>query len=287
MSAPAVPNALDTYLRSARRYPLLTREEEHNLAVLWREQGKRRARKKLIESNLRLVAKMAFQYRSPRTSSLDLIQEGNLGLIHAIDKFDPHRGNKISTYACWWIRAYILRSIIRNHGLVKLGTTSVERKLFFSLRKEQAKLRGQGIDPTPEVVAEALGVSVGEVRAMDRRLASPDESLHAPVGRTDQPGELRIDRLPDSADGPDTDVASEQFGAVLRQKLAEFESRLTGRSLEVFRKRLVAEHPAPRREIAQAWGTSGERVRQVELRVVEPLRRFMRAQLGDSLEAAA
>ena len=169
------------YMSEVRRHPLLTRDEEYELAVRWVEDGDTEAAKKLVTSNLRLVVKIAHDYRRAHQNILDLVQEGNVGLIKAVQKFDPYRGVKLSTYSGWWIKAYILKYILNTWRLVKIGTTQNQRKLFFNLRKQRAALKAAGIDPTPDKIAEALDVSTAEVIEMERRMGSPDQSLNAPL----------------------------------------------------------------------------------------------------------
>nr|MBA3821377.1 sigma-70 family RNA polymerase sigma factor [Deltaproteobacteria bacterium] len=162
------------YMREARRYPLLTPAEEKELAVRLVEQGDSNAARRLIEANLRLVVKIAYEYRRAHKNLLDLVQEGNIGLIQAVGKFDPYRGVKLSSYAAFWIRAYILKFILNNWRLVKIGTTQAQRKLFFNLRKEREKLEQSGYFPSSALLAERLDVSEKDVIEMERRLAAPE-----------------------------------------------------------------------------------------------------------------
>jgi RNA polymerase sigma-32 factor len=173
---------LAAYMSETRRYPLLTPEEEKELAVRLVEHGDTAAARRLIEANLRLVVKIAYEYRRAHRNLLDLVQEGNIGLIQAVGKFDPYRGVKLSTYSGWWIRAYILKYILNNWRLVKIGTTQAQRKLFFNLRKEREKLEQLGFTPTTALLAEKLDVPEKEVIEMERRLAAPEASLDAPLG---------------------------------------------------------------------------------------------------------
>ncbi|HEX7704515.1 MAG TPA: sigma-70 family RNA polymerase sigma factor, partial [Kofleriaceae bacterium] len=155
---------LSTYMSETRRYPLLTPDEERSLAIKLVEHSDTSAARKLIEANLRLVVKIAYEYRRAHRNLLDLVQEGNIGLIQAVGKFDPYRGVKLSSYAAFWIRAYILKFILNNWRLVKIGTTQAQRKLFFNLRKEQEKLLSQGFEAAPKLLAEKLDVSEQDVR---------------------------------------------------------------------------------------------------------------------------
>src|SRR5258708_15504744 len=161
-------------------HPLLSREEEHELAVKFARTRDPELAWRLVTANLRLVVKIAHEYRRAAFSLLDLIQEGNVGLMHAVQKYDPFRGVKLSSYAAWWIRAYILRYLMDNWRMVKLGTTQAQRKLFFNLRKEQERLLGQGFEAQPALLAEKLEVSEQDVREMDQRLGNDEVSLHPP-----------------------------------------------------------------------------------------------------------
>ena len=163
------------------RHPLLSREEEHELAVKLRETGDVQAAYELVASNLRLVVKIAHEYRRTAFQLLDLVQEGNIGLMQAVKKYDPWKGVKLSSYAAWWIRAYIIRFIMENWRMVKLGTTQAQRKLFFNLSKERDKLLARGIEPTPRLLAKNLQVEESEVEEMAARMAADDLSLDAPV----------------------------------------------------------------------------------------------------------
>lgn len=286
-TALAKRDPLAAYMSEARRYPLLSREEEHELAVQWIEHGDVEAGRKLVTSNLRLVVKIANEYRRGYQNLLDLVQEGNVGLVKAVQKFDPYRGVKLSTYSGWWIRAYILKFILNNWRLVKIGTTQNQRKLFYNLRKQQAALKAAGVDPTPEKIAEALDVSPAEVVEMQKRLAAPDASLNAPV-RADEEGSGRtkMDLIEDEGDDPEDSVGQAEFKQLLGEKLRRFGSTLSGRELEIFRDRLMSDEPVTLQELGDRWGVSRERARQLEKRMVLRLREFLTAELGDAVQIA-
>ncbi|MDC0721832.1 RNA polymerase factor sigma-32 [Nannocystis bainbridge] len=293
--APAAPvtalvrrDPMGQYMAEVRRHPLLTREEEHALAVRWVEGGDAEAAKQLVTSNLRLVVKIAHEYKRAYQNLLDLVQEGNVGLIQAVKKFDPYRGVKLSTYSGWWIRAYILKFILNNWRLVKIGTTQNQRKLFFNLRKQVDRLKQAGVDPTPERIAAALDVSEAEVIEMDRRLSAPDMSLDAPLtsGGDEDDGRTRMDIIEDSSDDPEVEVESTEFKDILHAKLRRFGSTLAGRELEIFRDRIVADEPITLQELGDRWGVSRERARQLEKRMVLRLREFLQTELGDAVQIA-
>src|SRR5512133_1241559 len=215
---------LRAYLAEIARHPLLSREEEHELAVRYHETGDLAAAYKLVASNLRLVVKIANEYRRAAFQTLDLIQEGNLGLMQAVKKYDPVKGVKLSSYAAWWIRAYIIRFLMENWRMVKLGTTQAQRKLFFNLSKEREKLLARGIEPTPRLLAKNLQVDEKEVEEMSARMASDDLSLDAPLGHDDDENrQSRLDRMAAANDAQaDERMGDEQLRRVFREKLDAF-----------------------------------------------------------------
>jgi RNA polymerase sigma-32 factor len=275
---------LAAYMREVQRHPLLNREDEHRLATLYFETGDVDAAKKLVTSNLRLVVKIAYEYKRAHRNMMDLVQEGNIGLMQAVKRFDPTRGVKLSTYSAWWIRAYMLRFILNNWRLVKLGTTQAQRKLFFNLNKERARLTALGIEPTHEEIAKRLDVSKKEVREMDLRLASSDSSLDVPVGDSEGRQTSRLDLLPFGGEGPDSLVEKSQLLAMLREHLDTFRETLSGKDLEIFDRRMIAEEPETLQQLGDDFGVSRERVRQLEARIIGKLRVFLYECLGDAVQ---
>ena len=236
-----------------------------------------------MTANLRLVVKLAYEYRRAYKNIMDLIQEGNIGLMQAVKRYDPYRGVKLSSYAAWWIRAYMLRFILNNWRLVKLGTTQAQRKLFFNLNKEKAKLAAMGIEPTPEVIADRLGVEPKEVVDMDRRLSASDASLDAPVGDSEGRSVSRVDLLPSASQGPERAFEREQIDRLVLAQLQEFKKTLKGKDLTIFEARLTAEEPRTLQELGDEFGVSRERVRQIEARLIKNLREHLKAELGDAI----
>jgi len=276
------------YMRETRRYPLLTPEEEKELAVRLVEHGDSKAARRLIEANLRLVVKIAYEYRRAHKNLLDLVQEGNIGLIQAVSKFDPYRGVKLSSYAAFWIRAYILKFILNNWRLVKIGTTQAQRKLFFNLRKEREKLEQLGFQPTSALLAEKLDVPEKEVIEMERRLAAPEASLDAPLGSGDDDGmRTRLDFLPSEEARPDRAVAQSEFSELLRGKLEAFAQTLQGREQTIFRERWLTEDPLTLQEIGDRYQVSRERARQLEKRMLDRLKKYLEAELGTAVDIGA
>ncbi|HSD86166.1 MAG TPA: RNA polymerase factor sigma-32 [Kofleriaceae bacterium] len=279
---------LAVYMSETRRYPLLTPEEEHALAVRLVEHGDTKAARKLIEANLRLVVKIAYEYRRAHKNLLDLVQEGNIGLIQAVSKFDPYRGVKLSSYAAFWIRAYILKFILNNWRLVKIGTTQAQRKLFFNLRKEREKLEQLGFAPTTALLAEKLDVPEKEVIEMERRLAAPEASLDAPMGGGDDDGtRTRLDYLPSDDDRPDRAVAQSEFSQLLKGKLEAFAQTLQGREQTIFRERWLTEEPLTLQEIGDRYNVSRERARQLEKRMLDRLKKYLEAEMGTAVDIEA
>jgi RNA polymerase sigma-32 factor len=281
-------DALQRYMAEVARHSLLTREEEHKLAVKFRETGDRQAAYRLVTANLRLVVKIAHEYRRAAFSLLDLIQEGNLGLVQAVQKYDPYRGVKLSSYAAWWIRAYILRFLMDNWRMVKLGTTQAQRKLFFNLRKEQAKLLAEGFDAAPKLLAERLNVTEQDVREMDQRLSNDEFSLDTPAQGQDESRQTHMDRLAQPGTPPDEVLADEQLRRVLKDKLAVFGSKLTNeKDIFLFEKRIApqdGQEPITLQEVGDQYGFSRERARQLEARLLERLREYLRSELPDFAE---
>ena len=274
---------MQIYMREVQRHPLLTPQEEHELAVRYTETQDVEAAARMVTANLRLVVKIAYEYRRAYRNMMDLIQEGNIGLMQAVKRYDPYRGVKLSSYSAWWIRAYILRFILNNWRMVKIGTTQAQRKLFFNLNKEKAKLTAMGIEPSHAEIAKRLNVEEKEVIEMDRRLSRGDASLDAPVGESDGRQTSRVELLPSTSRGPGEIAESMELQDIVRQKLDEFRTTLSGKDLSIFDKRLVAEDPLTLQQLGDEFGVSRERVRQLEARITGKLRTFLRETLGDAV----
>ncbi|MBI5543469.1 MAG: RNA polymerase factor sigma-32 [Deltaproteobacteria bacterium] len=274
-------DALQRYMRDVERHPLLTREEEHELAVRLREKGDLDAAYRLVTANLRLVVKIAHEYHRTAFSLLDLVQEGNVGLMHAVKKFDPYRGVKLSSYAAWWIRAYILRYVMENWRMVKLGTTQAQRKLFFNLRKEQARMAAEGFDPTPKLLAERLNVTEQDVTEMDQRLSQDEFSFDAPLQSDESQRTTRGERFVSSAEPADERLAEHQLKEILRAKLVEFGKTLKDKEKYIFEKRLIAEEPMTLQEIGDQYGLTRERARQIEAKLVRGLKEWIQREVPD------
>lgn len=271
---------LQAYMRDVNRYEVLDAETQKKLAIEYQESGDVDAAARLVTSNLRLVVKIAYDYRRAYRNLMDLVQEGNIGLMQAVKKYDPYKGVKLSSYAAWWIRAYILRFILNNWRLVKLGTTQAQRKLFFNLNKEKAKLSAMGIEPTAEAIAKRLDVSEKDVTSMDRRLSGADVSLDAPVSNADGSSTSRIDMLPSGGGGIDELLADEELGKLLHDELHSFGKTLEGKEHRIYHERLLSDDPRTLQELGDAFGVSRERVRQLEKRLQGKLRTYLEQKLG-------
>ena len=269
---------LKKYLIEIRKFPLLTREEEVRLAKHWWEEKDRLAAYRLVVSNLRLVVKIAFEYQRAYTNLLDLIQEGNLGLMQAVKKFDPYREVKLSSYASWWIRAYILKSIIDNWSLVKVGTTQAQRKLFFRLNKEKGRLEAMGFNPGPKLLASTLDVRKEEVTEMEQRLGGGDLSLNLPLD--DKTRQTYLDILP-AGEALEEKVVGDQFKEIVGQKIEDFARTLKGKEVFLLKNRLMAEQPLTLQAAGDQLRVSRERARQIEKRVMGKLKVYLKEQFPD------
>jgi RNA polymerase sigma-32 factor len=282
-NALATRDPLAIYMREVQGHSLLTREEETELAIRYAEAGDVDAAARLVTANLRLVVKLAYEYRRAYRNMMDLIQEGNMGLMQAVKKFDPYRGVKLSSYAAWWIRAYMLRYILANWRMVKLGTTQAQRKLFFNLNKEKARLSAMGIEPTVTEIAKQLDVTEKDVEDMDKRMARSDASLDTPVNEGDGRQIARVELMPTDETAPDLATESAELGRLLRTHLTEFRKGLSGKDLVIFDERLVADDPRTLQDLGDQFGVSRERVRQLEARMTGKLRDYLSERIGDPI----
>ncbi len=271
---------LQRYLSEISRYRLLTRDEERSLGIRVMEQGDTDAAYVLVTANLRLVVKIALEFqRVWMQNLLDLIQEGNIGLMQAVKKFDPYKNVKFSYYASFWIKAYILKFIMDNWRLVKIGTTQGQRKLFFKLKKEKHRLIEQGFDPKPKLLSERLGVSEREIVDMDQRLDSWDVSLDAPV-KNDSETE-RIEFISTESESVEEQVSKKEIELLLHNKIGEFRKKMSPREIEIFELRIFSDNPVTLQEIGDRYGISRERVRQIEKNIIRKIREFFKSEIPD------
>jgi RNA polymerase sigma-32 factor len=277
--------SLQPYLADIRNYPILTREEESDLATRYTTTHDADAAMRLVNCNLRLVVKIALEYQSSQLPLSDLIQEGNLGLLQAVRKFDPDRKIRLSSYAQWWIRAYILKFLMDNYKLVKLGTTQAQRKLFYNLKKEADRLLQEGLDPTHELLAERLQVREQDVSDMQTRLSNREVSLDAPISNHEDASAL-IEVIPALDPLSDTLYAQQEISSLIKKKFNTFRNTLAGRDVDIWEQRLVAEDPVTLQELGDRFGISRERARQLEARIMLNLSKYLTVELEglDALE---
>ena len=271
MEVPVVVGTLDLYIAEINRYPILTVDEEFSLAVRLKKFNDMEAAEKLVVSNLRFVVKVAHEYRNYGVKLSDLVQEGNIGLMHAVKKFDPYKGYRLISYAVWWIRAYIQNYIIKTWSLVKIGTTQAQRKLFFKLGQAKRRLESLS-EKNPEFseIAESLGVKTIELQEMDLRMTNRDVSLDASV--SDESDATYIDYLVyDGEDQEATLIKKEEMNLVKRN-IAGALSTLTEKESFIIEKRVMADNPMTLQEIGDRYRITRERARQIEKQALKKLR---------------
>lgn len=264
-------SALSRYMAELRRYPLLTIEEERKLATEAYEKNSVEARQRLVTANLRLVVKIAMDYRRAYAQMLDLIQEGNAGLVQAVNRFNPYRGVKLSTYSAWWIRAYILKFLMDNKSLVRIGTTDAQRKLFFRLRAEAEKMYALTQRFDARLLAEKIGVKESEVVEMNQRLSRGDMSLDTPL-YDDNHGARQVDLMEDESENAEEKLEREEILSILRVEAAAIEKELNERDLYIFRNRILADEPITLQDVGDKFGITRERARQLESKVLKKIR---------------
>jgi RNA polymerase sigma-32 factor len=267
--AAALPSdVLKRYLSEISRHAVLSREKELEIAERAHRYKDRGSLHRLVISNLRLVVKIALEYRNPRLTLLDLIQEGNVGLIHAVKKYNPYKGTRFSTYASFWIRAYMLKHIIDSWSIVKVGTTGSQRRLFFRLKREKEKLEALGVYPATQLLASTLGVKAEEVEEMEKRLSCTDVSFERPAYEGDEEtfmGTIGVD------DNIEESLAAREKQEILEEKIKEFKKVLNAKELFIFEHRTAREEPLTLQEIGERFSISRERVRQLEHKMLKRL----------------
>jgi len=271
---PAVRNSLDSYIVQINQIPLLTQEEEFELAVRYKKHNDINAVQKLITSNLRFVVKVAFEYKSYGIKILDLIQEGNIGLMMAVKKFDPYRGYRFISYAIWWIRAYIQNFIIKNWSLVKIGTTQAQKKLFYKIGKVRKALEeNQEKEKKYELVANELAVAKEDIIEMEQRMSARDLSLDAPI---DDSQELsHFDLLKETSPNQEEVFGDEEEKQILGKEVRDAMKRLNDKEEYVIKNRIMADSPLTLQEIGHHLKLSRERVRQIESEALKKLKKEM------------
>ncbi|MBP6737275.1 MAG: RNA polymerase sigma factor RpoH [Rhodobacteraceae bacterium] len=280
LPAPSPEQGLNRYMQEIRKFPLLEPEEEYMLAKAWADRQDSKAAHRLVTSHLRLAAKIAMGYRGYGLPQAEVISEANVGLMQAVKRFDPEKGFRLATYAMWWIRASIQEYILRSWSLVKLGTTSAQKKLFFNLRKAKAKVGAlEEGDLRPENVARIakdLSVTEQEVIDMNRRLAGSDASLNATVGSDGEGATQWQDWLEDEGSDQAGDYEARDEFEIRHALLLQAMSVLNDREKDVLAKRRLADEPVTLEDLSASYGVSRERIRQIEVRAFEKLQERMR-----------
>ncbi len=261
------------YLSEISKHPVLTKDEEREIALRIRYNKDKKAEEHLVVANLRLVVKIALDYHSQQLNVLDLIQEGNVGLLRAVQKYDVEKGTRFSTYASFWIRAYILKYLMDSWSMVKVGTKDSQRKLFFSLNKEKERLEKSGITPSAEILASNLDVSTADIEDMEKRLYNGDVSLEDPLYGG---GEEILDTLSSDEDVEET-VSEKEKREIFRKSLSEFTKLLNEKERYILEHRIMSEDPVTLREIGERFNTSRESIRQLQSKISRNLTRNLKA----------
>ena len=280
-SALVPPDPFAAYLQEAKKYPILTEEEEKELAIRLRETGDVDAAYQLTTANLMLVVKIAMTFKREWQNVMDLVQEGNVGLMKAVKNFDPFRGVRLSAYATWWIKSYILKYILDNWRLVRVGTTNARRKLLFNLKKEKERLEREGFDPSTKLLAEHFGVDEGEIIDVEASIGAFDVSFDTPA-HPDSP----MTPAQSLSDGKSLEKGAEigQFREILQQKIEGFKSELKPAEIEILEKRILSESPQSLQEIGDQRGVTREAVRQSEQRLLKKFRIYIEEEMPEAAD---
>lgn len=270
-SLPALSDGLSHYLEAIQRYPLLSREEERKIAERYHESKDPADAEILVTSNLRFVVKVAAEYSQFGSKLIDLIQEGNVGLMHAVKEYNPYKGARLITYAVWWIKGYIQDYLMKQHSMVKIGTTHNQRKLFYNLEKEKAKIDQMGMEPTVKLLSDRLGVPEKDVRMMEQRMAKKDLSLDQPVGEDSGSSILDFEAA-DSKDVTEALIENESIHQ-LKTAIGNIKDKLSEKELYILENRLLNDEPLKLQEIGTEWGVSREAVRQMEARLMKKIKK--------------
>jgi len=270
------------YLLEVSKYEPLSYEEEQRLARLFRDKQDLNAARRLVTSNLKLVVKIAFLYNKVYSNLMDLIQEGNIGLLQAVKKFDPDRGTRLPTYASWWIKAYIIKFILDNFRIVRVGTTNDRRKILLNLRKERQRLEGQGITATPQMIAEALAVSEEDVIAVENSIRAHDISLDEKI--SEDSNTYYLETLASTEELIDEKLAAGELKEFIDTKFQEFAATLSKKDQIILKERLIAEEPLTLQAIADKFGVTREAIRVSEKKLVEKIKAYMKKAFQDVRE---
>ena len=270
------------YLQEVRKYPALTEEEEKELAIRYKETGDLESAYKLTTANLMLVIKIAMTFKREWQNLMDLIQEGNVGLMKAVKNFDPFRGVRLSAYATWWIKSYILKHILDNWRLVRVGTTNARRKLLFNLKKEKEQLEREGFDPTTKLLAERFGVEETEVIDVSASIGAMDVSIDTPAhpDSTMTPAQT----LSQGGKSVEENVELQQFRQILNENIENFKGGLNPNEIEILEKRILSEDPLSLQEIGDQRGVTREAVRQAEQRLLKKFKTYIEEKMPEAAD---
>ncbi len=261
---------INAYLAELKKYPLLSKEEEHALAIRYHEHHDSKAAEKLVTSNLRFVVKVAAEYSKFGAKLIDLIQEGNVGLMHAVRDFNPYKGVRLITYAVWWIRGYIQDYLMRQYSMVRIGTTANQRKLFYRLQKEKDRLDALGKEPNLALISSRLGVTEQEVLDMTNRMSGRDVSLNQPVGDDSKTSLLDFEKIDDL--GADEQIGRSEELQILNENIEAIRDKLNPKETFILENRLLSDEPMTLQEIGDHYGTTREAVRQLEARLMSKIK---------------
>lgn len=272
---------LQQYLAEIRKYPLLTPEEEKELAIRYYEKGDPLAAEKLVTSNLRFVVKIAMEYAKMGAKLMDVVQEGNVGLMHAVKEYNPYKGVKLITYAVWWIRGYIREFLLKQYSMVKIGTTQNQKKLFYNLEREKRKLLGEGEELSTALLSSRMGIPEKDVELMEQRMGGKDISLDAPV---DEDGNTHLIDLQKDSSNPESELEVLELIDLLKDKIEEIKPSLNDKELDILENRILADEPQTLQEIGDKYGITRERARQLEERLMKNLKEKFLAIAHESIK---
>ncbi len=261
---------INAYLAELKKYPLLTKEEEHALALRYREHNDAKAAERLVTANLRFVVKVAAEYSKFGAKLIDLIQEGNVGLMHAVREFNPYKGARLITYAVWWIRGYIQEYLMRQYSMVRIGTTANQRKLFYRLQKEKERLDAMGKEPSFALLSSRLGVTEQEVLDMTNRMSGRDVSLNQPVGDEGKTSLLDFEKIDEV--GVDEKIGRSEELQILSENIDAIRDQLSPKETFILENRMLSDEPMTLQEIGDHYGTTREAVRQLEARLMSKIK---------------
>ncbi|MBI5185299.1 MAG: RNA polymerase factor sigma-32 [Nitrospinae bacterium] len=274
---------LSAYLAEIKKYKPLSMEEERDIAIRYRETGDVEAAYVLVTSNLQNVVNIAMTFRREFQNLLDLIQEGNIGLMQAVKKFDPFKGIRLPAYASWWIKAYILKYILDNWRLVKVGTTNMRRKLLYNLQREKQRLEEAGFYPTTKLLADKFGTSEADIVDVEMSIGASDISLEAPIGEGGRAYTV-ADTMPSGEDLIEDSSSMNQIRKLVKAQVDNIKKKLNDREIDILEKRIMADTPATLQEIGDKFGITREAVRQIEKKLLKQVRNLIQKEVPDAVD---